>query len=193
MLRKALADQVEPRPFTVAGNYLVLRAPVEPDEPSGIGGGAGKAGGLPTSGRVKVVDNQSSLTWGTVLEQRGIDFTVSSTRLVPIPTGGVFAEAVLGRSNSAEKLDITRFWNWQDSPIPLQPPEISPVGTGSRGIAEDLAPGYMARDRDRSTKRNTGDHLCPSWPVPHGTENQSNRAVEFFTRYRLTARFRLRP
>jgi hypothetical protein len=66
-------------------------------------------------------------------------------RLVPIPTTGVFAEAVLGRSNSAEKLDITRCWNWQDSPIPLQPTEIAAIQTGSRGQAEDLKPGQLGQ------------------------------------------------
>ena len=40
-----------------------------------------------------------------------------------MPTGGFFAEAVLGRFNSAEKLDLSRFWNWQDSPIPLTLPK----------------------------------------------------------------------
>ena len=67
----------------------------------------------------------------------------SDERLVPIATAGVFAEAVLGRSNSAEKLDITRFWNWQDSPTPLTPPEIAPVATGTRATAEDLTPGQL--------------------------------------------------
>ncbi|MBT2305007.1 DUF2272 domain-containing protein [Variovorax paradoxus] len=123
---KALVDQVEPTPLSVAGNFLVLRAPVEPDESSGI------------------VEDGNVLDWGTVLRQRGIDFTKADARLVPVPTDGVFAEAVLGRSNAAEKLDITRFWNWQDSPIPLQPPEISPVGTGSRGTPEDLRPGTVS-------------------------------------------------
>jgi hypothetical protein len=123
---KSLVDQVEPTPLAVTGNFLVLRAPIEPDEPSGV------------------VENGSNLIWGAVLKQRGIDFTISNARLVPVPTGGVFAEAVLGRSNSAEKLDITRFWNWQDSPIPLQPTEISPVGTGTRGTPEDLKPGSLS-------------------------------------------------
>lgn len=123
---KALVDQVEPTPLTVAGNYLVFRAPIESDERSGVN------------------NNGNNQTWGTVLDERGIDFKISNSRLVPIPTGGVFAEAVLGRSNSAEKLDITRFWNWQDSPIPLQPPEISPVGTGSRGTSENLTPGNLS-------------------------------------------------
>lgn len=122
---KVLIDQVEPTPLTAAGNYLVFRAPIGADEPSGV------------------TRNGNNLNWGEVLRERGIEQKNSDTRLVPIPTDGVFAEAVLGRSNSAEKLDITRFWNWQDSPIPLQPPEISPVGTGSRGTAETLTPGDL--------------------------------------------------
>ena len=52
-----------------------------------------------------------------------------------VPTGGVFAEAVLGRSNAAELLDATRFWNWQDSPIPLQPPEIAAIELQSASAA----------------------------------------------------------
>jgi hypothetical protein len=42
-------------------------------------------------------------------------------------------------------LDITRFWNWQDSPIPLQPTEIAPIQTGSRGQPEDLKPGQLGQ------------------------------------------------
>lgn len=121
-LGKPLADQVEPNPIAVSGNYLVLRAPAEDGDPSGL---------------------SQYATWDALLRDRRIDFGRQSTRLVPIPTAGVFAEAVLGRSNAAEKLDITRFWNWQDSPIPLQPPEISPVGTGSRGTTDDLKPGQL--------------------------------------------------
>lgn len=120
---KPLADQVEPNVLAVAGNYLVLRAPVDEDEPAGLDDG--------------------QATWGQLLESRELTLAQRDERLVPIPTGGVFAEAVLGRSNSAEKLDITRFWNWQDSPIPLQPPEIAPVATGSRATAEDLRPGQL--------------------------------------------------
>lgn len=62
--------------------------------------------------------------------------TTVSGRIV-LPSEGVFAEAVLGRANSAEKIDITRFWNWQDSPIPILPPQMSEVDTGSR--ARDVA------------------------------------------------------
>lgn len=123
---KALVDQVEPHPVSVAGNYLVFRAPIEQDESSGV------------------MEDGDNLAWGDVLKKHGIDFGVSNGRLIPIPTAGVFAEAVLGRSNSAEKLDITRFWNWKDSPIPLEPPEIAPVGLGSRATAENLTPGQLS-------------------------------------------------
>jgi hypothetical protein len=37
---------------------------------------------------------------------------------VTLPTRGVLGEAVLGQCPSAEKIDLTRFWNWIDSPIP---------------------------------------------------------------------------
>ena len=117
---KPLVELVEPTPVTIAGNFLVLRAPVNADEDSGV---AGK-------------------TWSTLLDDLGIG-SRSDERLVPMATGGVFAEAVLGRSNSAEKLDITRFWNWQDSPTPLTPPEIAPVATGTRATPEDLTPGQL--------------------------------------------------
>lgn len=55
---------------------------------------------------------------------------------VPIPTGGVHAEAVLGRYNSAEKLDLTRFWNWKESPIPIVPTEINPLKANARGASQ---------------------------------------------------------
>jgi hypothetical protein len=121
---RPLVGQVEPKPVMIAGNYLVLRAPVDDDEASGVG----------------------DLTWNRLLSDRGLEFGAANgdQRLIAIPTSGVFAEAVLGRSNSAEKLDITRFWNWQDSPIPLAPPEIAPLDTGSRGTTEDLQPGELS-------------------------------------------------
>ncbi len=61
-----------------------------------------------------------------------------------LPSRGVFAEAVLGRANSAEKLDLTRFWNWQDSPLPMQAGEIAPVSTESRARDVDLAATPLA-------------------------------------------------
>ncbi|GAC1320253.1 MAG: hypothetical protein NVSMB2_16070 [Chloroflexota bacterium] len=37
---------------------------------------------------------------------------------ITLPTHGVLGEAVLGSCPSAEKIDLTRFWNWGDSPLP---------------------------------------------------------------------------
>ena len=37
---------------------------------------------------------------------------------ITLPARGTLGEAVLGACDSAEKIDLTRFWNWQDSPIP---------------------------------------------------------------------------
>jgi outer membrane protein OmpA-like peptidoglycan-associated protein len=48
------------------------------------------------------------------------------TSTVALPTRGVLGEAVLGNCPSAEKIDLTRFWNWKDSPIE-QAPDISAV------------------------------------------------------------------
>jgi hypothetical protein len=35
---------------------------------------------------------------------------------ITLPARGVLGEAVLGSCDSSEKIDLTRFWNWQDSP-----------------------------------------------------------------------------
>lgn len=48
-------------------------------------------------------------------------------RLIALPTRGVFAEAKLGHCNASEEIDNTRFWDWQQSPIPHFAPEIAPT------------------------------------------------------------------
>ncbi|GAB2629659.1 hypothetical protein GCM10026987_28550 [Belliella aquatica] len=50
---------------------------------------------------------------------------------ISIPTKGVFAEAVMGACNSCEKIDNTRYWEW-DKPIPNSPTAIQPVSMDSR-------------------------------------------------------------
>ncbi len=40
---------------------------------------------------------------------------------IALPTRGVLGEAVLGHCASAERIDLTRFWNWQDSPSDSAP------------------------------------------------------------------------
>lgn len=55
-----------------------------------------------------------------------------------LPTAGVFAEAILGRSNASEFVDPRRFWNWQDSPIPFSAPQIAAIQAGNQ-IVTDLS------------------------------------------------------
>jgi hypothetical protein len=113
---RRLVEIVDPTPVAVIANYLALRL----------------------SGDVAAEYN----AW---IERAKIK--VGSTRedQVPIPTGGVFAEAVLGRANSAEKLDITRFWDWQESPIPFEAPEIAAIQTGSRRDVDTTVPGQLGQ------------------------------------------------
>jgi hypothetical protein len=54
---------------------------------------------------------------------------------VSVPTRGVFAEAVQGACNACEKKDETRFWRWEESPVPDSPTEIAAIDTSSRRAA----------------------------------------------------------
>ena len=112
-----VAQVIDPMPIRYVGNYLAF---------------------------TMSSDAERDPEWKSWLDDH--DVRVGDTRvdLVPLGTGGTFAEAVLGRSNSAEKLDLTRFWDWQDSPIPLQPTEIAAISTGSRAMAEDVTPGQLS-------------------------------------------------
>ncbi len=112
-----VAQVVEPRPIRYIGNYLAFKMNT---------------------------DASSDETWASWLKEHGIQLGSAKEDIVPLASGGTFAEAVLGRSNCAEKLDISRFWNWQDSPIPLQPSEIAAIQTGSRATNEDTKPGQLS-------------------------------------------------
>jgi len=102
---KRLIEYMDPTPVSATANYLVFRWNDEL--------------------------NDDWVKW----KADNADMGKVDVDLVALPTGGVFAEAVLGRFNSAEKLDITRFWNWQDSPIPVQAPDIAAIQAGQREIA----------------------------------------------------------
>ncbi|TWI04533.1 hypothetical protein IP90_00666 [Luteimonas cucumeris] len=112
-----IAQVVEPKPIRYVGNYLAFKMNT---------------------------DAGSDRAFAEWLDTHGIHLGHAKEDIVPLPSGGTFAEAVLGRSNCAEKLDITRFWNWQDSPIPLQPTEIAAIQTGSRAMQEDVKPGQLS-------------------------------------------------
>ena len=50
---------------------------------------------------------------------------------ISVPTRGVFAEAIMGKCNSCEKIDDTLFWRWEQAPIPDSPTAIAPLSTRS--------------------------------------------------------------
>lgn len=60
-----------------------------------------------------------------------------------LPTRGVLGEAVLGHCAAAEKIDLTRFWNWQDSPAP-EATAIADVGLRGGGVGNLGAPDSLA-------------------------------------------------
>jgi hypothetical protein len=128
---RPLAQVVDPVPVDVSGNLLVFRMPWE----------ARDLLEADPNGPLKAeVDDTDWAEW----VRRHADYDSHQEDLVPLPSGGVFAEAVLGRANSAEKLDITRFWNWQDSPIPLQAPDIAALQAGSRARDDTTTPSGFA-------------------------------------------------
>lgn len=102
--KRPLIEQIDPLPVAVSGNYVIFRSYADANDKE----------------------------WQSFLKRHELLEPAPQEDMVPLPSSGVFAEAVLGRSNSAEKLDITRFWNWQDSPIPILPPEINPLSAGGK-------------------------------------------------------------
>lgn len=60
-----------------------------------------------------------------------------------LPTRGVLGEAVLGHCPSAEKIDLTRFWNWQDSPAD-EATAIGNVGLRASTLGQLQAPATLA-------------------------------------------------
>ena len=128
---RSVLEQIDPTPIALAGNYLVFRMSTEPD------------GAYATAQPARAPTTPEE-RWHKWLADHGLDQQNLEAQTVALPSGGVFAEAVLGRANSAEQLDITRFWNWQDSPIPLQPTEILPPSTESRQGVVDLKPGEFS-------------------------------------------------
>ncbi len=63
-----------------------------------------------------------------------------------LPTRGVLGEAMLGHCSSGEKIDLTRFWNWQDSPAESAP-AIAPVAVPNSqvsNLASASAPNQLS-------------------------------------------------
>lgn len=122
---KRLIEHIDPIPLTTYGNYVVFRYNFD-----GEGLTPDEINALPEEQRQEIEAWQD---W----KAKHADFTEVDEQLITVPTGALHLEAVQGRSHAAEKLDITRNWSWYTPAAP----EIAPLETGSRAIAETITPG----------------------------------------------------
>jgi len=64
------------------------------------------------------------------------------SKLVTMPTPGVYSEGILGQCNTCEKIDPDRYWNWKDSPCPdcspLPPPPTPQTGVKPSDLKADV-------------------------------------------------------
>jgi hypothetical protein len=128
---ESMADHVDPTPLEVFGSYVAyplakqstavddavvvdLAAALNGDDPARRQWAAARLAAMSD------VDRQS------VLERLPLA-SAKSERLNTMATRGVFAEGKLGHCNISEEIDNTRFWKWEEHPIPIEAPGINPV------------------------------------------------------------------
>jgi len=105
---------------------------------------------------------------------------------VYLPTAGLFGEAILGRSNASEFLDMRRFFNWQDSPIPNAAPAIVAVDLNQRR-GSDVAGGLGPTVIDSTLSQ----VLPTAYPMPTGLTSalQAVQNGQMFTDMSKTSDF----
>lgn len=89
------------------------------------------------------------------------DAVIERRDTVVIPTGGVFAEAVPGRANSAEKLDLSRFWKWDEDTIPILPTAIAKLHQQRHAQRAEVRPGGL----DAATVKLQALPIAPAAPA----------------------------
>jgi hypothetical protein len=124
-------DHVDPTPLDVFGSYVAyplakrltgvddtvvvdIAAALNGNDPARRQWAAGRLAAMSDA------DRQS------VLERLPLA-SAKSERLNSMATRGVFAEGKLGHCNISEEIDNTRFWKWDEHPIPIEAPGINPV------------------------------------------------------------------
>ncbi|MFM9705689.1 hypothetical protein [Streptomyces galilaeus] len=120
-----LGTLLDPKPIAATGNYLGFRW--------------------------NFSNEQERQDWTKARQPGDATFGAPVTNTIAIATKGVFAEAVLGRANAAEKIDLTRFWNWKDSPIQITPSDIAPVSMGGRAKDLDTTAAGMGTSQAKFT------------------------------------------
>jgi hypothetical protein len=125
---RSIAQVVENKLIGIVGNSLVL--PVAPGnrlDPLirlASTSGASSDGEQPATSEDRVADPTGLLAYYAPP-------TPAPPARISLPTKGVFAEAVMGACNACERIDDSRFWRWEQSPLD-EPPAIEPASTASR-------------------------------------------------------------
>ena len=151
---RRLIEQIDAVPLTTYGNYIVFRW-----YPEEVNTDAVANDEVITEDRFRVMRERIEFNTEDIdvsdrrilerdweweqWKKKHIDLSKVEEAFIPLSTDGVFAEAVLGRYNASEKLDITRFWDWQESPIPHQAPDIAPIQSGSRAADDGLSSPHL--------------------------------------------------
>ncbi len=113
----SLMDHIENRLVTAVGSYTVF--PLK---------------------RERLLDGDGHEDLSHIKKNNHKGKNLSLDIIVSVPTRGLFAESQLSHCNSCEEKDITKFWDWSESPCPEKPPEIQGVIPGTRAQQQNLTP-----------------------------------------------------
>jgi hypothetical protein len=128
---ETLADHADPMPLEVFGSYVaypLAKKAAQIDDTLAVDIAAALNGNDPGRrqwGQDKLAA-MSETERAEVMERVALA-SAKSERLITLPTRGVFAEGKLGHCNVSEEIDNTRFWKWEEHPIPFEAPGINPV------------------------------------------------------------------
>ncbi len=133
---KTLAEHVDPTPLEVFGDYVAYPLAKQPLQITDQALIVELATSLHSSDPARqqwAQEKLASVTEALTDAERADVMknialaTSRSERLITLPTRGVFAEGKLGHCNISEEIDNTRFWKWEEHPIPIEAPGINPV------------------------------------------------------------------
>jgi hypothetical protein len=126
-----LLDFIEPTPLSTIANYVAYplakqETKIDDSLVVEIAAGMNSSDPIHRQWAVDQLAGMGEQDQQYVLERLPLA-SVKSERLISMPTRGVFAEGKLGHCNISEEIDNTRFWKWDEHPIPIQAPDINPV------------------------------------------------------------------
>jgi hypothetical protein len=128
---QVMSDHVDPTPLDVFGSYVAfpLAKPSQGIDDTAVVDIAAALNGTDPTRQQWALDRlagMSEVDRQSVLERLPLA-SAKSERLNSMSTRGVFAEGKLGHCNLSEEIDNTRFWKWEEHPIPIQAPDIAAV------------------------------------------------------------------